>query len=105
MRWICLKNMEQKNAKLPTYLMKTFLVLTNFLLNLCNFHEDEGVILILQSHFLGDKKSSQPMNFHFLTILGMLTMRKNRDRMPKELIFLNEEGTIIFMLLLSQVEE
>ena len=77
----------------------------NFLLNLCNFLEDDGVILILQSHRLGEKKSIQPMNFFCLTILGMSSSCSNRNMIPKELVFLDEGILIIFMLLLSWVED
>ena len=85
--------------------MNSFLDLTNFLLDLCNFHEDDGAILIFQSHRLSNKKLSQTMNFHCLTILSMLSSRSNRNRIPKELFFLDEGSLVVFTLLLTRVEE
>lgn len=91
------RNREETNTKIPTYIMKRFLDLTNFHLDLCNFYDDDGAILILQSHHLGNKKASQPMNFHYLTILGMSIFCSNRNMMPKELMFLDEASFLIFI--------
>lgn len=85
--------------------MKSCLDLNNFLLGLCNFHEDDGAILIPQSHQLGIKKSSQPMNVHCPTIVGMSSSCINRNMIPKETDFLNKGILVIFTLILIQIEE
>lgn len=90
--------MEQKNIKLPTYIIKIFLDLYNFI-------QDDGTIFILQSHHLGNKKSSKPMNFHCLIILAKFRSCNNKNMMPKELVFLDEGSLVIFTLFLIWVEE
>lgn len=105
MYWSYLMNKEKINKKNTTELMKIFLYLSSFLLYLYNFHEDDGAIFIPQSQRLGNKNSSQLMNIHCSTILGMLILYKNMNMTRKELEFLNERSPIIFTLLLSRGEE
>lgn len=58
--------------------MKSFLELTNFLLDLYNLGRMMAHSSSLNLSF-GEKNLSQPMNFHFLIVLGMLSSCSDHD--------------------------